>query len=399
MHLGPSGDSESATRSVEDRDRPTAVIFSQHILGLGTRKTSTVFFAEALARRGWSVRFVTVQLSRLSYLVKNPRLKEVPPGDVNKWRSRGDNLYNYVWVPFLHPATFPTPLLNKATSFFTDIYPMLLPTAVKKEVADARLVIIESCAALALFRRLKVVGMRAKFVYFAHDRLAAIGMHPVLEKLQWRVAREFDLIRTNANGLVEDFPADAPVEYLPQGLDKASFDVETKSPYSDGTVNIVIAGDMLFDEDAVHVVLEAFPTVEIHAFGRTSPEDLIQYRNFHHYGEVPFSALLPYIKHADVGFAPYRDRPGLDYLAESSLKLIQYSYARLPIVAPDFAKGTRDHVVSYVPAQPATVARAVSRALSFDRSKIEVAAIPDWEEMARLVLTRLWHRRIDTDNL
>lgn len=358
-----------------------------------------VFFAEALARRGWSVRFVTVQLSCLSYLVKNPRLKEVPSGDINTWRSRDDHLYNYVWVPFLHPATFPTPLLNKATSFFADIYPMLLPTAIKNEVADARLVILESCAAIALFRRLKAIGKKAKFVYFANDRLAAIGMHPVLEKLQWRFAREFDFIRTNARELVGDFPANAPVEYIPQGLDKASFNVETKSPYSDETANIVIAGDMAFDAGVVRAVLEALPSVQIHAFGRTSPEDLIRYGNFHYYGEVPFSVLLPYIKHADVGFAPYRDRPGLDYLAESSLKLIQYSYARLPIVAPDFAKGTRDHVLSYMPDQPATVARAVSKALSFDRSKIDVAGIPDWDETAWLVLTRLWRRRIDTDSL
>ena len=358
-----------------------------------------VFFAEALARRGWNVRFVTVQLSRLSYLVKNPRLKEVPPGDINTWRARADNLYNYVWVPFLHPATFPTPVLNKATSFFADIYPMLLPAAVKKEVANAQLVILESCAAIALFRRLKAIGKRAKFVYFANDRLAAIGMHPVLAKLQWRLAREFDLIRTNANGLVEDFPANASVEYIPQGLDKASFDVETKSPYAGGTVNIVIAGDMAFDAGAVRAVLEAFPTVQIHAFGRTLPEVLIPYGNFHHYGEVAFSTLLPYIKHADVGFAPYRDRPGLDYLAESSLKIIQYTYARLPIVAPHFAKGTRDHVLTYVPDQPATVARAVSKGLSFDRSKIDVAGIPDWDEMAWLVLTRLWRRRIDAESL
>jgi 2-beta-glucuronyltransferase len=110
-------------------------------------------------------------------------------------------------------------------------------------------------------------------------------------------------------------------------------------------------------------------------------------------------AIPPLVEHADVGFAPYRNRPGAGYLAESSLKLIQYSYARLPIVAPDFAKGTRDHVLSYVPGQPVTVARAVSKALSFDRNKIEVAGIPDWDEMAWLVLTRLWRRRIDTNNL
>ena len=315
----------------------TAVIFSQHILGLGTRKTSIVFFAEALARQGWNVKFVTVQLSYLSYLVKNPRLFEVPPGDLNAWRCRGENLDNYVWLPPVHPATLPSQLLNSASAFLARLYPLLLHHSIKEEVVRANMVIIESCAAIALFSKLKTIARNAKFVYFCNDRLSAIGMHPVLQKILTRTAPLYDLIRTNSTDLLKDFPPRARAEYIPQGLDKRSFNISTTSPYEGSTTNIVIAGDMAFDASAVKAVLEQLPDVDIHAFGRNRTADLLPYPRFHHHGEMAFSSLLPYIKHADAGFAPYSARPGMDYLAESSLKLIQYSYARLPIIAPYFA--------------------------------------------------------------
>jgi 2-beta-glucuronyltransferase len=48
--------------------------------------------------------------------------------------------------------------------------------------------------------------------------------------------------------------------------------------------------------------------------------------NVRFYKEMPFKATLPYIKHADFGIAAYRPSANSGYLAQSSLKLMQYEY-------------------------------------------------------------------------
>jgi 2-beta-glucuronyltransferase len=108
--------------------------------------------------------------------------------------------------------------------------------------------------------------------------------------------------------------------------------------------------------------------------------------NLHHHGEVPFGTLVPYLVHADVGIAPYTFRPDLAYLSESSLKLIQYSYCRLPVVAPFFAKGSRSNIFDYVPEDAETAVAAFRQALVFDKGPLEPGSIKDWDEVVSEVI-------------
>jgi 2-beta-glucuronyltransferase len=90
-----------------------------------------------------------------------------------------------------------------------------------------------------------------------------------------------------------------------------------------------------------------------------------------------------------LGIAPYIDRPAVHYLNETSLKIIQYTYAQLPILAPYFCKGDRDHLKEYRPGEEASIIRAVEQALLVDRRTIDRSGIFDWQEVTAKILSEL----------
>lgn len=366
-----------------------AIIFSNHTLGFGARKNSVVCLAEGLAEMGWRVDFVTTQVSLLSDLAGVPRLKMIPRRQRNVWIECGDLISSFVWVPPFHPATTPYPSIDRLASPIFRLYPHLLPSTIRDRVRSARLIVIESCSAVLLYPLLKRLAPGAKFVYRACDSLDAVGMHPILKEVEAKTAPHYDLFTSPSHILLEPFPPSVKKCFLPQGLPKSLFDVAVPSPFENGGPNAIIAGDMMFDRETVEIMLRNFPQITFHAFGNMDLEDFDRFENLRRHGEVPFETLRNYTLHADLGVAPYLDRPDVHYLAESSLKLVQYTYARLPILAPNFCKGDRDHLKGYVPGDEASIVEAVQQALAVDRGIIDRSGVRDWQELVELLLSEV----------
>ncbi|PTQ12341.1 hypothetical protein CLG96_07355 [Sphingomonas oleivorans] len=358
---------------------PRAVLFTQQFVGLGTRKTGMVFWAEALARRGYDTYVVTTQLSWLSKLGSNARMKQVDRSVFNRWRDCGERLHGYVWLPPFHPASVGQPMLQQISEPVFGFYPRLLPASVCDKVAGADLVVIESCAAVLLFNRLKRIAPReARFVYCASDRLETVGMHPMLRAALDRTARHYDLVRVPAESMAADFPSAARVAFIPHGIEKSVFYDPGESPFEVPGPHAVVAGDMMFDSESFGFMLDSFPDVTFHAFGMRLAQ-FADRPNLRNHGEVPFADLAKRLQHADVGIAAYIDRPEVHYLAQSSLKLIQYQYCRLPTVAPHFAIAGRPNVIGYTPGDRSSVIGAFRGALELDRSALDNASIADWD--------------------
>ncbi len=366
-----------------------AVIFSYHTIGFGARKTSIVFLAEELAKLGWQTDFVTAQLSLLSALARVPRLKMVPYKLRNTWIERDYGMSTFVWVPLIHPATTGLSLIDKMATPLFYLYPHLLPETIRRKVRSAQLIVIESCSAILLFPLLKRLAPNAKFVYRASDPLDAIGMHPILETVLNRTAADFDLFASPSKLILADFPSEVKTCYLPQGLQKSLFDVSVPCPFVGNGPHAIVAGDMMFDLSSFEMMVRNFPHITFHAFGGMELEDLASSHNLIHHGEVPFETLRNFILHADIGIAPYQDRPDLHYLVESSLKLVQYTYARLPILAPHFCKGDRDHLKGYTPGNEASIIQAVEEVCRVDRRTIDSSEIYDWREIVTIMLKNL----------
>lgn len=364
-----------------------ALLFTQQTVGLGFRKTGMVNWAETLAGMGWHVDVVTVQLSIVTAVANRASLTRYPRDSINCWRERGLRLRGFIWVPPLHPFSFGPLAFAPFERVAAFAYAKALPQAILDVAAQSNLIVIESTAAVALFSKLKQHAPRARFVYCASDRLVPNGMASELERILQRSAPLYDLVRVPASSMINDFPPQSNVKFIPQGVNRALLSTPTVSPYPPMSRNLVVAGDMAFDALATRAIVEVLSDCTVHLFGRMATNSLGTRPNVIFHGEVPFHTLVPYLQHADVGIAPYQDRPNRNYLAESSLRQLQYIFCRLPIVIPGFAAPRpMPYHFLYDATRPSDAAKAARNALAFDRSAIQSDGILDWNEVVARVL-------------
>jgi 2-beta-glucuronyltransferase len=274
--------------------------------------------------------------------------------------------------------------LDALTKPLFALYPMLLSRSLLDGIKDVDVFVVENGAGLCLVPTLARKFPNARFIYSVCDRIATLNYHPIILEAEKAALPYFSLVRVPAEVMVADYPTARNVQYIPHGLDKALFDTHTLSPYPSGTRNVVNVGDMLFDAQAITTMAKAEPSVTFHLFGKKARIDEVL-PNVMTHGELPFAAIVPYIQHADAGIAPYRPAPNADYLSQSSMKMTQYTYCQLPIVAPDFAARSA-HMSAYAPGEPDSIAAALRRALTYDRVSIDNGQVLDWEGVTQLML-------------
>lgn len=349
---------------------------------LSARKTGFHFWADILARRGHAVRWLTAGYSPLTLLKKNNRRHARP---YNCWVEAMPGILRYVWFSPFHPFNLYNDFANRVAEPVLTLYPFLLPPSVIRELKDADIIIVENGPGLNLIRRIKSFNPHATIIYNYSDTHTVLGSPPVIVKAEKKALPLIDKIRINSPAFRSDFPADAPAVYIPQSIDKAAFDTPCANPYATPR-NAISVGDMLFDAGVIEAMAAAFPDWHFHLFGRKAflEENL---SNVIAYGERPFAEIVPYMVHADIGLAPYSPDPNASYLSQSSLKMVQYTYCRLPIVAPDFAAAGRAHVLGYDSSDRFNSApKAFLKAVSFDRSLIDRSAVMSWEDNLNQIL-------------
>lgn len=368
--------------TVSRMPRRVLIVSGQHFAD-APRKVDLHFMADALRGQGDHVDFLTCRLSPVSRFLKDGRYAYAKDRVVNRWVEIGERFEEFIWFAPFHPMNLKRPLFNRLSGFLFRHYADLLPKGVRDRLPDYTHVLIESGPAPLLTPLIRRKAPGARIVYHAADRLKTIGVHPVIEEVLAETIGCYDLVHIMAEAMRTDFPSDAPVLYLPHGISKAVFDQAVASPYSK-PLNAVSVGDMLFDANVIDTLAEADPDWTFHLFGKKAlplrPRD-----NIVVHGEVAFETIVPFIKFADIGLAPYRLSEGADYLSQSSLKMIQYSYCKLPIVAPAFAAAGRSHVCPYDPADRASIQEAFLRAQVYDRSMIDRSGIRTWEEAVQVI--------------
>jgi 2-beta-glucuronyltransferase len=348
---------------------------------MGARKTSMVFLAEAWRNLGHKVSVVTCQLSWLTRLKPANKLSAISNDRINRWYE-ASGMEGFVWVPPVHPATFGTTADKMLGEILMWAYAASLPQSIKSRLGAATLVVVESCAAVALFPAIRRAAPAARIVYSMSDRLLAVGMHPALQRRIDADAGDYAIIRVPAAAMLNDFPNGRTV-LIRHGLDKAQFAQSQANPFV-RSGNAILIGDMMLDQVVLEALVRNFPEVDFHYFGRV-PLKVSAAVNLHDHGEVPFSALVPYLQWADVGLSLYREVVGLEYLAESSLKNIQYSYCGVPIVAPRFVLTGQSHGYGYPSGDIAGAVSAMRLALAAGRRAVGSAAVDSWEDVAEAI--------------
>jgi 2-beta-glucuronyltransferase len=353
------------------------IVTGQHF-ATQPRKVDLHFMAEALNARGIQVDFLSMRLSLVSRLMSDERWAFAKTRALNQWTEITPLLGEFIWVSTVHPISLGKPLLDMVSTPLAKVYGRHIPRAVKAELPEYTHILVESGISILTIPEIRRLAPKARIIYHAADRLSTIGAHPAAHTVLRENIGAVDLVHVMADAIRGDIPPGAPTIHLPHGISRATFDQITESPYRTSR-NAVSVGDMLFDADMIVTLATTYPDWTFHLFGRLAHlEEALP--NVVAHGERPFDDVAAYIKFADIGIAPYRPKEDADYLSQSSLKMIQYSYCRLPIVAPRFAAAGRAHVLAYDPGGTGSIRAAFKAAVEFDRTTIDTSGVMSWEE-------------------
>lgn len=354
----------------------SVLVLSRHDIRNRTQ-VSIQFIARALAEVSTEVNFVSVAFSPLSRRAFDERW--MIADRANRW-ERVDGINAYLWRMPWHPMSVGGPALRRLTGAAFDVWSRWPCRALDEAARRADLIVVESGPSPALLPRLRRLNPTARIVYFAADLLDAALVHPRVQAILDASAPLVDKVIVVARAMIPHFAAfDGKVQFLRHGLDPAVYGNPGPSPYAGG-VNIVSIGSMLFDAAAVRAAAEGFPDATFHLIG-TPPGHAFP-PNVREYGPMPFADTIPWLSHADAGIAPYRPAAHVDYLVDSSLKLMQFGALGVPAVAPHFAVGDRPMRFGYDAAEPATIRSALREALAVGDARVRVPS-HDWREFVR----------------
>jgi len=356
-----------------------AVLITSHYLG-SRRRAGFHFIADALRRGGWHVTFMTVGFSEVSRLKREHRFDYRADREAGRLITLAPGLDSYVWFTPFHPVNrLPAPIAWAATPVFARYGSLPLPNA-NGFIREADLFVFESTAGLMLVDRFRALNPQARLVYRVSDDLRALRAHSVVRDAEQRVLPQFDLVSVPSQAIFDILsPLSPKVRLQHHGIDKAAFDVPGPSPYGErNTTNAVFVGIANLDREFLAVAAELHPGWRFHVFG---PFAAMGPPNIVSHGELPFGDTVPFIVHADVGLAAVTRIPNAEVLSDS-LKVIQFTYARLPFVVPDFIRSARQNAIPYVPGDRQSIRGALEQAATFDRSTISRDGILSWDELA-----------------
>ncbi|MEP4769364.1 MAG: hypothetical protein ABJY83_15765 [Roseibium sp.] len=356
------------------------LLVSRHDYRTGWR-ANLHFLADAYRDNGCSVQFISVGFSPLSLLASDHRKHLFKTA--NHWETI-DGIDCFLWRSPIHPFGKGLGNLQSLTNQLFKWWIQSSCPALDKAASQADLIIVESGIGAALLGRLRRAAPNATLVYLVSDLLETVGAHPYIESQLFRDRASISDIVVVARTMAEHFNTfGRPVHFIQHGISKADFKSIGVTPYS-APQNIVTVGSMLFDAEFFRTASTSFPHVQFHLIG--TPELEFKSDNITEYGRMPFKETLPYLKHANAGVAPYHDQDHADYLADSSMKLMQYEYLNLPAICPDFAAGDKRNRYGYRPGNTASITNAIEQALATPFTA-EVTEILDWKDVANQLMS------------
>lgn len=359
------------------------VLVSGHYLG-SKRKAGFHWLADAYHRNGADVFFMTTGLSWLSYLRRDYRLSYPVRREANRCVQVGDRLTSYAWFTPWHPANLRADLLNRLTHSTFARYGDLPLGPAEEAIRRADLVIVESTPGLLLTERIRAINGRARLVYRVSDDLHRLRCHPVVIEAEPRLAGLFDRVSVPCEYIRRRLSNFSQVRLHHHALDKRAFDSPLPNPYAaqpaDVECNCVFVGNAQFDCEFLERAARMFPAWRFHIIGPIA--GVPRPSNVTAYGELPFAETVPYVAHADIGLQTLRHTPGSESFTDS-LKVIQYTYCRLPIVAPEFLRCGRTNMHFYRPGDDASIRAALEDARATDRGRIDRSGILSWDELAQ----------------
>lgn len=353
-------------------------IYSYHLYEQ-PRRGGMHWLAEAFRSLGHDVRFVTCDFSLATLLKGDRRTKYGRVQGINRLKRLAPNLSAAVVATPFHALGRARGVLPRLLNGLTSAYPWPYAGLAASFARGSDLVVMESCGAL-MFARAVREATTAPIVYRVSDNLKVIRPVPSLLNAEQDAMQVVDAVSVASPLLQRRFPADL-TRLDPMGLDRDRFDVDVPSPYApSGRKRVVISGSSSFDHRSVLLACRAQPDWDFFQIGAL--DKIVDAPNFHALGERPYSDVVAYVRHADLGFAPYLVRAGFEYQAEHSNRLLQYVYCGLPSIVPEELSAGRPHYLGYRAGNGASIASTLKLAATFDRARVPRGEVIDWVQLA-----------------
>ncbi len=351
------------------------ILVSGHYLG-SKRRAGFHHLASAFWNLGWDVTFVTAAISHLSRLRGDYRFEYPVLEEANRLFQVRERLTSYVLMTRTHPGNLRFHLANRLSAPLFARYAQASLGPLEELLPEADLVVFESTAALLLVERIRALAPQARLVYRASDDLELLGVHPVIVEAEARAIPLFDLVSAPTEEIAEALRRHGAADVHPPGIDKAAFDRPTPSPYERAPAAVFAGVSHFFDYETLGTAASVAPEVSFHIVGprpRPSPENVV----FH--PELPFESVVPYMQHATFGllFLPPND-PRLGY----GNKISQYSYCRLPIVAPAYLGVERSNIRVFEQGDAQSLRLALAEAEQMPHSPAFADGVMSAEELA-----------------
>lgn len=360
---------------------PKVTLVTGHYWG-SKRRAGFHHLAQAYHKLGYEVLFFSAPVSYLLKLKGDYRFDFALKKEAGKLIEKENGLYSYVHFTPFHIANFRLKVLNKLSAPLVQLYTRYSFKEAESFIAQSDLVIFESTPGLFLFDRMKQLNAKARFVYRVSDDLRLLNVHPALIRHEEKLLARFDLVSVPSAYIYNILSPFTPkkLQLNHHGINKQVFDEAHSNPFKDKErKNIVFIGNDYFDTSFLEMAADGYPAHLFHIIGPIP--DLPVRENIVAYGEMPYANTVPYVKFADAGLHTLKYKPGAESFTDS-LKVLQYTYCRLPIIAPDFLKTSRENTFCYAPGNKESVIRAIAKALDGGSAFYENNDVKSWEEVA-----------------
>jgi 2-beta-glucuronyltransferase len=339
------------------------------------RRPSMLWVSDHLQAAGWHMTHITVGYSWLSALFGDVRLRALDAAPHRGTCHHSPTLTSIYSLPPIHPVKTRNATLNRLLETANPLFTNHWRPRLRTPLARADLVICESGPPVLLAPILAKQAPQATRIYRVSDDIRLLNAPDALLRAE-QAHQHFTRISTASPHIAARFASHPNVTIDPVGIPHDRIDVRTPDPYPTprrGPV-AVCAGTTLLDIPALTHIARQRSNWQIHVLGRLRSTPPAR-PNITWHGEQPFATTLAHIAHADIGLAPYRDEPGVEYQTTNSNRILLYRHHGLPTLGPDRLCD---------PALPSIIGYNSPDALTRCETWSGTAeAVPDWRDLAR----------------
>lgn len=344
---------------------PLAILVSYHH-PLSKRRAGFHFISDELQSRGYEVLFVTSSFSRLSRLKSHDhRLALVGEEVTNSILKRSTTLSSMTWEPWIHPFSLKNRWLDRLLRPVFELGARSFPEALQPPLQRAEVVILESCAGLSIAPKIRELRPGIRMAYRVSDDLPAMGAPQVLCDIELEAIQLMNWISSPCEPIRSRLEASG-ANSKTLSVDFHGFQTEDLSqrsvgqnPYRGSINNAVHVGISTLDAEWLRIAANLAPHWNFHIIGPMKPE--VSLPNVRYLGEMHYRDTLPYIRFADYGLHTLRSSPALHTFTDT-LKLQQYGYFNLPVLAPSEIHAPHRQLIQYHRNQPESIAAALRAA-------------------------------------